>query len=306
MAEENLPKDRERENHGNTENDRIDTTGDQVGAPLGHISSRLTSLIDEIIDAIKANHEKNERSRSDYQPKQLFWQKFVAISSVVLSACSLLLSALTLVVLNKTLGIMDKQRELATGQLEAMAEQLKEMQSAGMRTDKLIEEAIKQSGATKTQADAASRMARTVENTLHLTEAADLELDRVSCFTPSQPLSLKTEITPVFRNTGRTRAEEVKVSWSLGIPGRPNRSPTKLSSMTTVAAGNTVEAEGIVLERSLTEKDLALVNDGTAKLHLWGFVTYKDIFNKVHRLEFDTIYLPNTPCTFNIEKITTR
>lgn len=208
---------------------------------------------------------------------------------------------------------------IAQRQLSVMSQQLDEIRSSSKQTDKLIEAATKQAAnmetlataainqieelksaakATQASASANARVAKVSEDTLNLTQAADLEFLNFKC--QPQPLGLKTGVRAIFRNSGRTRADNVEVIWHLGTkqgataPARPE------PSIAALGPGTRIETEALLVGTYITEEVLKAISDGKLVLSGWGSVTYDDIFGNKHRFEFDAAYVPKSDCEFFI------
>ncbi|TMA09956.1 MAG: hypothetical protein E6J89_11735 [Deltaproteobacteria bacterium] len=301
MAEENPPKDREKENQANTESERI---GEQIGAPLRHISSKFTSLIDEIINEIKADNEKHERrSRNDYQPTQFFWLRFSAIASVVLSFCSLLLAGLTFIVLNKALGVMDKQRETVQRQLGTVARQLKEMQSAGTQTDKVIRAAQDSADAAAKSAETADKTFKSSERSFRMTMRPYITVKSIQIrdFTPGKRFAVETTI----ENAGKTPALDMVFTSKLEIGDKNLSTDTNYdlsgASKGTLGGGRT-SSSTLRGPSELQQEMFDAVNEGQLKIMAQGKVTYKDIFTQ-KKAAFDPY---ETTFCFYYDHITTQ
>jgi hypothetical protein len=154
--------------------------------------------------------------------------------------------------------------------------------------------------ATKSQAESSKRANKIAEETLHIVEAADLEPDHIHCSTVPETLSLKTEIALWYRNSGRTRAVVEDLVLYVGIPEGPIREPRGEPFKAIVAAGQSVQSGPVFVGKATNELTLALINDGTLKMHLWSWVIYRDVFGVQHRVDFDAIYTPKTQCDFYI------
>lgn len=159
--------------------------------------------------------------------------------------------------------------------------------------------------ASKSQAATSKRSAEAAENALHITEAADLEPSMVVCSTTPNPLGLDTVVTFWVRNAGKTRAEDDQTTWYIGIEGAPII-PTGTPSIVTLGAGVDFPLDSLTIKNSVNADELSKVNDGVLKLRLWGWSTYRDVFSKHHRVDWNALYEPKSSCNFQITSITTR
>ena len=156
----------------------------------------------------------------------------------------------------------------------------------------------------KAQAEASQRAAKVAEDTLHLTQAADLQPGDppIRCTTAGRgPLSLQSKLQFVIRNTGRTRAEMTDFEVRLGIPG--SQEPTKSEPGTTratIGAGVPYPSVPILVRDTINARLLERINNGELEYHLKGYVKYLDIFGRPHAFQWDSVYAPNTPCSFTI------
>ena len=135
---------------------------------------------------------------------------------------------------------------------------------------------------------------------LERTEAATIVLDTVHC--SKTPLTLATDVHPVFRNSGRTVAKEVTLTWYLTIRGVPlGPKPLEpLPSKTFIPIGGNIVGEALAVSTALTKDSLALVQEGKMHLTVLGTLEFADVFDRKHAVDFSTVYMPNTACDFRI------
>lgn len=86
----NLPHQPDADRRRQKETQRIASIGQEVSAPLRDLSDQLISLV----DAIKSNNKKTDRSEEKRYKKGLFWTRFSGVSSIILSFYSLIVLAL--------------------------------------------------------------------------------------------------------------------------------------------------------------------------------------------------------------------
>ncbi len=135
---------------------------------------------------------------------------------------------------------------------------------------------------------------------LERTEAAMIVLDTVHC--SKTPLTLATDVHPVFRNSGRTVAKEVTLTWYLTIRGVPlGPKPVEpLPSKTFIPTGGNIVGDALAVSTILTKDSLGLVNEGKIHLTVLGTLEFADVFDHKHAVDFSAVYMPNTACDFRI------
>src|SRR5579862_1877652 len=213
-------------------------------------------------------------------------------------------------------------------QWRVMSGQLGEMKSGGDDTHALALAAIGQEQQIENMASAASAqavaaigqldeleaLAKATEETsrltaesnknateaLHITEAADIVLDRIGCNTVGatnpQPLGLNTTVSIAFLNRGRTSASAATSYFYMGYYGRQILPVREIPSISTIGPGQPLDSASLRVGASTSEDDLRLVNSGTLALHIFGWVVYKDRFRLSHLLIFDATYVPMSTC----------
>ena len=87
-------------------------------------------------------------------------------------------------------------------------------------------------------------------------------LDTVHC--AKAPLTLATEVHPVFRNSGRTVAKEVMLTWYLTLRGVPlgPKSVDPPPSKTFIPIGGNIVGDALAVSTALNKDSLALVHAG--------------------------------------------
>ena len=88
---------------------------------------------------------------------------------------------------------------------------------------------------------------------LERTEVATIVLDTVHC--SKTPLTLATDVHPVFRNSGRTVATEVTLTWYVTIRGVPlSPKPVEpLPSKTFIPIGGNIVGDALAVSTALNE-----------------------------------------------------
>jgi hypothetical protein len=255
--------------------------------------------------------------------------------AIVLSIASLLLWVLTLGVLYKLVDayrrhvttiatlntIIGKQREISQqtiSEVQAQAAAAKQAsQAAASQADTIKTQADGSkvdADAAKTQADAAALSARSARDMVVIAEAAHVNVDAIYC-SPRAALSLDTVLTLRYRNSGRTRADNLESSFSAGIPGatqtEESTDPAGEVSAASVSAGETIPGGTTgtvrdILAKSLgsvpPEQTLRKIVAGQLKFGIWGTVTYTDVLKEKHQENFEYFWDRNFPnaCLFTV------
>ena len=255
--------------------------------------------------------------------------------AIGISITSLLLWVLTLGILYKLVDayrrhvttiatlntIISKQREIsqqaisevqaqaaaakqASQAVESQADSIK-TQADGSRTD---------ADAAKTQADAAALSARSAHDMVVIAEAAHVNVDAIYC-SPRSALSLDTVLTMRYRNSGRTRADNLESSFSAGIPAatptEASKDPASEVSAASLSAGETIPGGTTGTVRDMLSKSLGSVPPeqtfrkivaGQLKFGIWGTVTYTDVLKEKHQENFEYLWDRNFPnaCLFTV------
>lgn len=210
-------------------------------------------------------------------------------------------------------------------QWEAISAQLAQLESGSAQTERLISETHSLATATKAQADSSKiiaenakeatvaakqqaiisgRVAKSAENALRLTEAADMGVDHTTCSTSGNALKLETEIVVFWKNTGRGTAIKVNAYLFSGFYGAdikamdPHPSESMLGSGGIINSTPLVVRESIGLSDTIREQFLKSINDGTIKFHVWGWISYQDRFHINHLMVHDSAYMPKSNCAF--------
>jgi hypothetical protein len=192
----------------------------------------------------------------------------------------------------------------ASQAVESQADSIK-TQADGSKTD---------ADAAKTQADSAALSARSARDMVVIAEAAHVNVDAIYC-SPRAALSLDTVLTLRYRNSGRTRADNLESSFSAGIPGA---SPTEASTdpagkvtAASVSAGASIPGGSTGTVRDMLSKSsdgvppeqtFQKIVAGQLKFGIWGTVTYTDVLNEKHQENFEYFWDRNFPnaCLFTV------
>jgi hypothetical protein len=255
--------------------------------------------------------------------------------AIGISIASLVLWVLTLGVLYKLVDayrrhvttiatlntIIGKQREIsqqAISEVQAQAAAAKQAsQAAESQADSIKTQADgskTDADAAKTQADAAALSAASARDMVVIAEAAHVSVDAIYC-SPRTALSLDTVLTLRYRNSGRTRADNLESSFSAGIPGAtPTEESTDPAGKVTAASvsagasipGGTTGTVRDMLSKSLNsvppEQTLQKIIAGQLKFGIWGTVTYTDVLKEKHQETFEYLWDRNFPnaCLFTV------
>jgi hypothetical protein len=168
--------------------------------------------------------------------------------------------------------------------------------------------------AAKTQADAAALSARSARDMVVIAEAAHVNVDAIYC-SPRAALSLDTVFTLRYRNSGRTRADNLESSFSAGIPGatptEESTDPASKVSAASVSAGASIPSGTTGTVRDMLSKSLDGVPPeqtfrkivaGQLKFGIWGTATYTDVLKEKHQENFEYVWDRNFPnaCLFTV------
>ncbi len=253
--------------------------------------------------------------------------------AIGISVTSLLLWVLTLGILYKLVDayrrhvttiatlntIISKQREIsqqAISEVQAQAAAAKQAsQAVESQADSIKTQADgskTDADAAKTQADAAALSARSARDMVVIAEAAHVNVDAIYC-SPRAALSLDTVFTLRYRNSGRTRADNLESSFSAGIPGAtPTEESTDPASKVSAASvgadasipGGTTGTVRDMLSKSLggvpPEQTFQKIVAGQLKFGIWGTTTYTDVLKEKHQEKFEYVWDRNFPnaCLF--------
>ena len=155
-----------------------------------------------------------------------------------------------------------------------------------------------QTKATQRAAEAAVRSADVAEKALILAERADVLIDSVGLVTDIPGISFPHPLNPyahlivVFKNFGRTRAENVQCLLRIIIPGVPESEPVRQSF--SLGAGGTQRVAFETFKATLTKETYDQVASGKIAMRFSGVATYNDIFKGFHTLECRGILDPKT------------
>jgi|GEM_PF-6571712 len=169
---------------------------------------------------------------------------------------------------------------------------------------------------TKKSADAARRAAKaatiqaeTGRRALELTETADVQLEAEECSTKA--FALDTRLTLHYRNFGRTRADNFRQAFSLGIlpsdnPPAPNFDTTRattLSANESLPSGTTPTVREVlkvaiayhIISDLTPEAAFDRLRSGNLRFGFWGRLQFVDVLGTFHEnyfsYEWDRVWL---------------
>jgi hypothetical protein len=148
------------------------------------------------------------------------------------------------------------------------------------------------------QARAAKKSADIYEQTVRLTERADVLLDSVGVIEASTSVR-DNRVVLKFKNFGRTRGNNLIFYVSLTIPNLPPASPDP-SPVTVLAAGDIVTMPFSVFGEWLTRDSFTDIYSGKIEMRFDAKVTYTDIFDVDHSMECGGIFMHKSN-TFRLE-----
>jgi hypothetical protein len=148
------------------------------------------------------------------------------------------------------------------------------------------------------QARAAKRSANAYEQTVRLTERADVLLNRAGFDTPS--LSGASRVIFTFKNFGRTRANNVRFAMSVTIPELDDYPPHELPEMP-IGAGDTQDVVFMKMSEWLTKETFDKIARGETTLRFKGSASYTDVFGRMHTTTCSGALNKRT-FTFGVEK----
>ena len=223
--------------------------------------------------------------------------------------------------------LIDQNRNLvaaAQSQASAAAVQAKAAKSEAETSRALVDtakqqnqiaaEAAKaQTGTNKELVEQAKTSNRTSEQTLRISQRADVEVVRMQCaYYLADPLrepkptilTLTTEIAPVFKNVGKSTAMDFRSVMAVPKPYAP--APDLRPFLVQVPAsrlgpGEEAQGRAIPLNRGAapTQEILNRFISGTLPLEFWGNFSYRDDFGPSNGV-FGFRYTPGTGCDFTI------
>jgi Tfp pilus assembly protein PilV len=270
-------------------------------------------LLDELDDLVAEVRAEREANRIDRRQDR-FWQRTVA-------GLTLLVLVATLAILVKTYGVYNvisraesSQTAIMTTQAGIMQGQKQIAESALPAIQEQAHAASTQASASVTNADAAVQSADTARQILQLTEAADVELESAECSTKA--FGLDTRLTLHYRNFGRTRAVNLRQSFTPGILSSDSPPAPKfgLGRAAALAPNTSMPGEtsptvrgilGLAIDSQLIpdetpEAAFDRVRSGELRFGFWGRFRFEDVLNTVHESYFSYEWDPARPdqCVF--------
>lgn len=142
----------------------------------------------------------------------------------------------------------------------------------------------------RTSANAAKKSAEIAELSLKVADRADVLLKSAGLVTDTpgsetaHPLNPYARVVLVFKNFGRTRAEDVKYKIELLIPGVPTGA-TPIEGSFVLGPDATQRAAFETFNSTLTRETFSAIVAGKILLRFSGTVIYRDIFGDSHSFE---------------------
>jgi hypothetical protein len=172
------------------------------------------------------------------------------------------------------------QRSVMQGQLDVMTKQLGEMQSAGKQTDKLIQEAVKQSQAVREGANAAQKTIEVTQENIRLDQRA--WVGQVDVKPPDIKAGSEIIFEVKFANSGKTPAHNFKALISRDLVSSdqkfaPHYRNVFYGSTMTLQPGE-MKASLKTFPIILAQTDIDAMKNGTRKLYIYGKFSYEDVF----------------------------
>jgi hypothetical protein len=222
----------------------------------------------------------------------------------------------TIATLNTIIGKQSETSQQTISEVQAQAAAAKQAsQAAESQADSIkvqAEGSKTDADAAKTQAGAAALSARSARDMVVIAEAAHVDVDAIYC-SPRAALSLDTVLTLRYRNSGRTRADNLKSSFSAGIPAatpaEESTDPASEVSADSVSAGASIPGGTTGTVRSMLSKSsdgaspeqtFQKIVAGQLKFGISGTVTYTDVLKEKHQENFEYVWDRNFPnaCLF--------
>jgi hypothetical protein len=148
--------------------------------------------------------------------------------------------------------------------------------------------ALKAAKAAKASADTAKDAASFAEETLRLTERADLLVDAITLSDPQR--AAHSFVSVRLKNFGKTRAEDAVVGWWVGLRRTDDGFPrdARLTAAVVIGAGGSffVTSDQTLLEICAGDSRWREVSSGAVELVIIGRTAYTDVFKNRHILEF--------------------
>jgi hypothetical protein len=181
-------------------------------------------------------------------------------------------------------------------QLETMGKQLEGMQDTGKQTNRLIEEAVKQSRAARDNADTSILMAEAAKKSIEITQN-NIRLDQrawvgvVEVVKPDFKVGSKVTFGVTFMNSGKTPARKLAVRMHIDVvPANQEVTPT-YPTMTTKSSVSVLQPGGrnnihVLSDEAVTQALIEALRNGSQIVYIFGEITYEDIFSRSHRTTF--------------------
>jgi hypothetical protein len=140
----------------------------------------------------------------------------------------------------------------------------------------------KSANASKTSADAAERAANIADQTLRLTQRADVLVEKASIEHSGENLGPHSRLVLVFKNFGQTRASEVQLTARLTVPETQNLPEEPALLPITLGAGGEQRVLTDTFGKTFTQDTFRKIMSGEIVLRFDGTAIYRDAFKNVH------------------------
>lgn len=149
-------------------------------------------------------------------------------------------------------------------------------------------------------ADSAKKNAEVTEMALKLSERADVLLSGVTLDHGDDPGGKSTRVVAQYKNFGRTRAKDVKLTLNLIIEGVPATDSSRIPRIS-LGAGDTQSVSSQRFVEFLTETTANDVLLGKLPLRFETEAVYMDVFDNAHKSYYTGLW-QRRPDTFRMEK----
>jgi hypothetical protein len=106
-----------------------------------------------------------------------------------------------------------------------------------------------------------------------------------------------------FKNAGRTYATVTEIFGYLDIvqeiPSNPGYTGTKLRGIQRIEVGDSSGSNRVAYERPITDVEFNNIVDGALKVIFFGYVRYRDVFQRLHTTGFGLVWMPEGPGGFS-------
>lgn len=238
---------------------------DKRGSPENPLSVRLISPPKTEQEAADDKAARQEQVTADWWLVRL---------TAALAVIGLIQSIVFWVQAQRLRQTIIKMDEIATGQNADMQASIAEAARAARAMEELLKPMAVAANAARLSADVA-------EQTLRLTERADIAWFDVA-FRPEGRVTQDTIVILSFRNSGRTRADNVSAIGWFGDLNAP-KPPVQIEPNQSVGAGHAFNLGFRPVKYWITPGGFSEILK-SGRLGFWMYLTYQDIFGSPHSL----------------------